>query len=231
MQPQQALLTGGSGGLGQAVTRHLLSRGFELTLTYQNLAKLEQLQHQLAAAELARTRFVQVDLCQEEQVAQLVASMPRLDALVHLVGGFAMGKTHEYDFGDWQQVFNLNLHTTFLVCKHSLAKMWPQNYGRIVTIGSRGAVAPVGQLAAYSAAKAGVVALTQAIADETKGTNITANMVLPSIIDTPNNRIAMGTEQAHTWVQPISLAEVIGFLASAAAADLRGAAIPVYGSC
>jgi NAD(P)-dependent dehydrogenase (short-subunit alcohol dehydrogenase family) len=89
----------------------------------------------------------------------------------------------------------------------------------------------VGQLAAYSAAKAGVVALTQAIAAETKGTDITANVVLPSIIDTPSNRAAMGSEQAHDWVQPTSLAEVIGFLASAAAADLRGAAIPVYGSC
>jgi NAD(P)-dependent dehydrogenase (short-subunit alcohol dehydrogenase family) len=81
---------------------------------------------------------------------------------------------------------------TFLVCKHSLAKMLPQNYGRIITVGSRGAVQPGGQLAAYCAAKAGVVALTQAIADETQGTNITANSVLPSVIDTPTNRQAMG---------------------------------------
>lgn len=70
--------------------------------------------------------------------------------------------------------------------------MLPQNYGRIITVGSRGAVQPGGQLAAYCAAKAGVVALTQAIADETQGTNITANSVLPSVIDTPTNRQAMG---------------------------------------
>jgi NAD(P)-dependent dehydrogenase (short-subunit alcohol dehydrogenase family) len=72
--------------------------------------------------------------------------------------------------------------------------------------------------------------LTQAIADETKGKNITANVVLPSVIDTPTNRQAMGAENADKWVKPESLAQVICFLASAAAKDISGAAIPVYGS-
>jgi NAD(P)-dependent dehydrogenase (short-subunit alcohol dehydrogenase family) len=84
------------------------------------------------------------------------------------------------------------------------------NYGRIVTIGSRGAVQPA-NLAAYCASKAAVVALTQAIAEETKQTNITANVVLPSIIDTPSNREAMGEANAKDWVSPESLAEVICF--------------------
>lgn len=99
----------------------------------------------------------------------------------------------------------------------------------LLTIGSRGAVEPVGSLAAYCASKAGVVALTKAIADETKDTNITANVVLPSVIDTEANRQAMGTEDVDKWVKPESLAEVICFLASEAAKDIRGAAIPVYG--
>jgi NAD(P)-dependent dehydrogenase (short-subunit alcohol dehydrogenase family) len=124
----------------------------------------------------------------------------------------------------------LNLNTTFLVCKHALQKMLPQNYGRIVTIGSRGAVEPTGQLAAYCAAKAGVVALTRAIADETRGTGITANVVLPSVIDTPANRASMGDTEAAHWVKPLSLAKVICFLASEAAQDIRGAAVPVYGN-
>jgi NAD(P)-dependent dehydrogenase (short-subunit alcohol dehydrogenase family) len=141
-----------------------------------------------------------------------------------------MGKTHEYSLAQWQQDFDLNLTTTFLVCKHSLRKMLEHGYGRIVTVGSRGAVQPGGQLAAYCASKAGVVALTQAIADETKGTHITANVVLPSVIDTPANRAAMGTANADQWVKPESLAQVICFLASEAARDVRGAAVPVYGS-
>ncbi len=100
---------------------------------------------------------------------------------------------------------------------------------RCDTRGSRSAVEPAGQLAAYSADKAGVVALTKAIADETKGTNITANVILPSVIDTPKNREAMGSENADKWVKPESLAQLICFLGSEAAQDMRGAAIPIYG--
>jgi NAD(P)-dependent dehydrogenase (short-subunit alcohol dehydrogenase family) len=103
-------------------------------------------------------------------------------------------------------------------------------YGRIVTVGSRGALQPGAQLAAYCASKAGVVALTQAIAQETKDLDITANVVLPSVIDTPSNREAMGEEQASQWVKAESLAEVICFLVSEAARDVRGAVVPVYGS-
>jgi NAD(P)-dependent dehydrogenase (short-subunit alcohol dehydrogenase family) len=140
-----------------------------------------------------------------------------------------MGRTDEFSFEDWQASFALNLHTTFLVCKHSLQAMRKQNYGRIVTVASRAALQPTAQLAAYSAAKAGVVALTKAIAEETKDLNITANSVLPSVIDTPSNRAAMGHAQAENWVSAASLASVICFLASDAARDVSGAAIPVYG--
>jgi len=91
---------------------------------------------------------------------------------------------------------------------------WPD--GRSLTVGSRGGQQQVGQLAAYCAAKAGVVALTKAIADETKGTNITANTALQSAIDPPTNRWAMGLENAHQWVKPQSLAQVICFLGSEA---------------
>jgi NAD(P)-dependent dehydrogenase (short-subunit alcohol dehydrogenase family) len=230
MQSREVLLTGGSGGLGQGVIPTLLAQGVALTLSYLSLQEVELLKGRLSPAEIARIRFVQADLTQEDEVIQLVATLPQIDALIHLVGGFSMGKTHEYAYRNWQRDFDLNLNTTFLVCKHSLARMWEQGQGRIVTVGSRGAVVPVGQLAAYCAAKAGVVALTGAIADETKGTNITANVVLPGVIDTPQNRAAMGSEQAKNWVQPESLAQVICFLASEAAADLRGAVIPVYGN-
>ena len=102
--------------------------------------------------------------------------------------------------------------------------------GRSLTVGSRGGEQQVGQLVAYCAAKAGVVALTKAIADETKGTNITANTVLASAIAHPKNRSAMGEENAHQCVKPQSLAQVICFLGSEAAKDVRGAAMGVYGS-
>ena len=230
MNHQHVLLTGGTGGLGLGVTPLVLASGASVTIPYINPQEVKRLKHRLSPVELARTTFVETDLTQEFSVERMIQGMERVDALIHLVGGFSMGRTHELSYDAWKHEFDLNLHTTFLVCKHSLNRMLQREYGRIVTVGSRAALNPAGQLAAYCAAKAGVVALTQAIADETKGTNITANVVLPSVIDTQANRESMGIEKAHQWVRPESLGQVICFLASEAAKDVRGAAVPVYGN-
>lgn len=230
MVARHVLLTGGTGGLGSGVTPKLLDSGATLTLPYFNAQEAESLRRSLSPAEIARIHFIETDLSDESSVEKLIDGMPQVDAVVHLVGGFSMGPTHQYALDQWQQDFTLNLTTTFLVCKHGLRRMLERGYGRIVTVGSGAAASPQGNLAAYSAAKAGVIALTQAIAAETKGTNITANTVLPSIIDTPFNRSMMGTENSTQWVTPQSLGAVICFLASDAAQDLRGAAIPVFGN-
>lgn len=231
MKDKQVLITGGTGGLGLGVTPAVLAQGAaSITIPYTSMRSVDRLKGTLSFEQASKLKFVETDLTNERSVEALVNSMERVDALIHLVGGFSMGKTHEYSYDQWKQDFDLNLSTTFLVCKHSLRRMLEQNYGRIVTIGSRGAVQPGGQLAAYCASKAGVVALTQAIADETKGTNIVANVVLPSVIDTPTNRAAMDDETVNKAVKPDSLAQVICFLASEAAKDIRGAAVPVYGN-
>lgn len=230
MRDRHLLITGGTGGLGSGVIAVALSQGAKLTLPYIHEKDVERLKSCLSASDLQNVQFVPADLTDEASVISLIGSHNRLDATIHLVGGFAMGATPDYSYADWRKDIELNLHTTFLVCKHSMRKMLQQDYGRIVTIGSRGAEQPAGQLAAYCASKAGVVALTKAIADETKGTGVTANVVLPSVIDTPANRAAMGEDQAEQWVKPQSLGEVICFLASEAAKDIRGAAIPVYGN-
>lgn len=230
MKGKQVLLTGGTGGLGLGVTPAVLAQGGDVTIPYRSLKDVERLKGILSPADIARIKFIPANLQDEASVKQVINSMMRVDVLIHLVGGFSMGKTHEYSFDSWKHEFELNLNTTFLTCKYSLKRMLENGYGRIVTVGSRAGVEPAGNLAAYSAAKAGVIALTKAIADETKGTNITANTVLPSVIDTPTNREAMGAENADKWVKPESIAEVICFLASEAAKDVRGAAIPVYGN-
>lgn len=229
MKGKQVLLTGGTGGLGMGVTPLIVAQGAKVTIPYRSEQEVERLKGILSPTDFEEIRFVAVDLTDETAVQQLVKDMGQVDILIHLVGGFAMGKVHEYRYEDWQKDFELNLNTTFLVCKYSLANMLQHGYGRIVTVGSRGAVEPAAELASYCASKAGVVALTKSIAEETKQTNITANSVLPSVIDTPANREAMGAENAEQWVKPQSLAEVICFLASEAAQDIRGAAIPVYG--
>jgi NAD(P)-dependent dehydrogenase (short-subunit alcohol dehydrogenase family) len=231
MHGKQVLLTGGTGGLGLGVTPVVLAAGAAtVTIPFVAAREVARLEERLAPAERARVRFVEADLAREESVERLVGGMERVDALIHLVGGFAMGPTHTYGYAQWLRDFDLNLNTTFLVAKHCLARMLETGYGRIVTVGSRGAVEPGAQLAAYCASKAGVVALTRSIAAETKGKDITANCVLPSILDTPANRAAMGEQNAGQWVKAESLAGVICFLASEAARDIRGAAVPVYGN-
>lgn len=229
MKNKQVLVTGGTGGLGLGVIPKLLASGAHLTIPYRNQTGVARLKEKLSATEFEKIRFVKADLLQESVVEQLINDLGRVDILIHLVGGFSMGKTDEFSLEEWKHSLDLNLNTTFIVCKYSLRMMRKHGYGRIVTIGSRGAIQPGAQLAAYCAAKAGVVALTQAIAQETKDMDITANVVLPSVIDTPSNRQAMGNEQAHTWVKADSLAEVICFLASDTAKDIRGAVVPVFG--
>ncbi|WP_315791835.1 3-oxoacyl-ACP reductase FabG [Fischerella sp. JS2] len=231
MQDNHVLLTGGTGGLGLGVTPTVLAHKPALvTIPYTNAGNVERLKSILSVTDLDSIRFITGNLTDESAVENLVNEMERVDVLIHLVGGFSIGKTHEYPYEKWKADLELNLDLAFLVLKHSLRRMLEHGYGRIVTVGSRGAVQPGGQLAAYCAAKAGLVALTQAIADETKGTNITANIVLPSVIDTPSNRVAMNTENVAQWVKPDSLAQVICFLASEAALDMRGAVVPVYGN-
>jgi NAD(P)-dependent dehydrogenase (short-subunit alcohol dehydrogenase family) len=222
------LIADGTGGLGVAVTQAALAQGAVVTVTYLVDAELEPAR--AAAGVGAAVTFVKADVGSEAAVQTLIAGLPRVDALIQLVGGFAMSPTAETTLADFQRQLDINLITTFLLCKHVWPKMQLQDYGRIVTIGSRTAVAPSAQTAAYAASKAGVIALTQAIADETRGTGVTANCVLPSVIDTPANRRAMPTADQTHWVKPASLAGVILFLASEAARDQRGAVIPVYGS-
>lgn len=231
MKDKHVLITGGTGGLGMGVTPTVLAQGVSaVTIPFRTPKDMERLKAILRPEEEAKVQFLETNLLDDSAVEQLVNGMERVDVLIHLVGGFSMGATHEYSFDQWKRDIDLNLNAAFLVCKYSLKRMLENDYGRIVTLGSRGAVQPSGQLAAYSAAKAGLVALTQAIADETKGTQITANVVLPSVIDTPSNRASMGEAEVDKWIKPESLAQVICFLASTAAQDLRGAVVPVYGS-
>jgi NAD(P)-dependent dehydrogenase (short-subunit alcohol dehydrogenase family) len=225
MQGKRLLITGGTGALGSAVTSEALARGAEVTVSYVVDAEAKALEQALGKSD--RLSLVRADVGDEEAVRNVIGAMPSIDALIHIVGGFTMGPTHEIELDAWRRHVDLNLTTTFLCCKHALARMRERGYGRIVTVGSRAVVEPMAEAAAYSASKAAVVALTRVIAAETKGTGITANCVLPSIIDTPANRAAMG--QPKGWVSPSSLAGVICFLASEAAADIRGAALPVYG--
>lgn len=227
------LITGGTGALGQAVTLAVLHAGARAVVTYRNKAHADALRSELADRGLT-CDLEQVDVTDSAAVARLVdwllARHGRLDGLVHLVGGYLGGiPVAELSDQDWEQQMLLNLRSTFVCCRAVVPQMIRQRAGRIVTVSSRAAVRPGPGSAAYNVSKAGVIVLTETLAEEVKREGVTVNCILPSIIDTPANRQAMPRADFARWVTPAQIAELIVFLLSDAAAAITGAAIPIYG--
>ncbi len=227
-EPRTVVITGGLGALGQAVTLHFARAGDQVVLPVQSQSP--DLPPALAPCAAGCRLRLGHDLTDAKSVARLFDELPRVDVLVHLVGGFAMGAIQDTELDTWRRMIDLNATSAFLCVRAALGAMRRTGHGRIVTVASRAAEAPTAGQAAYAAAKAAVLALTRAVADETRGSDITANCVLPGIIDTPANRAAMGETTVATWVAPADLAESIFFLASPAAGALRGTALRAYGS-
>jgi NAD(P)-dependent dehydrogenase (short-subunit alcohol dehydrogenase family) len=160
-------------------------------------------------------------------VAEVTARHRRLDALVNTVGGFAAGDLLATDERAWDAMLTLNLRSAYLCCRAALPAMLAAGRGRIVNVASRSVVPPAGGFLAYTVSKAGVIALTQALAQEVRGRGVTVNAVLPSTMDTEANRRAMPDANRRTWVTPDSVARAILFLASDAAADVTGTLVAV----
>ncbi len=231
--PRVALITGGTGALGTAVTEAYLEDHCQVAVSYlaeREVAGLRDRLGELGGAVLA----VPADVTRAEDAARLVETVVgafgRVDYLLNLVGGFAGGRAvTELDEAAWDRMLDLNLRSTFLTCRAVLPHLVRQNFGRIVNVSSRSALKGSAGMAAYAVAKAGVITLTQAIADEVKGHDINVNVILPSVIDTETNRRAMPGADFSKWVAPEQIARVIVFLTSEAARPISGASVPVYG--
>lgn len=227
-----AVITGASGALGRETVRVFLDDG-------AHVAACDVVEMSLDAMELspgARHRCLPVryDVTVEQGAADLVAhalrQFGRIDILVNIVGGWKGGvPLHETPVGEWDAMLTLNLKSAFLCCRAALSHMLARKSGRIINISSRTAVVSAPKQAAYNAAKAGVIALTQTLAEEVKHSGVTVNCVLPSVLDTEANRKAFPKADYEKWVKPADLARVLAFLASDAASQVTGAAIPVYG--
>jgi NAD(P)-dependent dehydrogenase (short-subunit alcohol dehydrogenase family) len=221
-----ALVTGANGGLGTQVTRALLEAG----ATAVGLSKSIQ----QSAFDHPSFTAIAADISTAEAAKQavdgLIQRFGKLDILAHLVGGFAGGKTiAETDTPTFQQMFDLNLNSAFYILRAVIPHMRRAQGGRIIAIGSRAAEDPGPGVGAYSASKAALVSLIRTVALENKDLGITANVLLPGTMDTPANRKAMPNEDHSQWVQPVSVASLITWLAGEAGKDVTGAAIPVYG--
>jgi NAD(P)-dependent dehydrogenase (short-subunit alcohol dehydrogenase family) len=226
MTGRVVLISGAAGGLGRAVVAEFLNQGARV---WGLFAPGEANPFPEDAPAVLRA-----DLSSAEQAAgavrAVVQAAGRLDALVHLVGGFAGGEPlHQTSEESWRRMMTLNLDTAFHIIRAALPPMLEARQGRILAIGTRTAVEPAANLSAYNVSKAGLVALIRTVALEVKNAGVTANIVLPSVIDTPANRAANPNADYSRWVKPESIAALLAFLASDAASDINGAVIPIYG--
>ena len=174
---------------------------------------------------------MQADVTDEADVWRLVNDViretGRIDALVNLVGGFAMGRVEETDASLWHRMLTMNLTAAFLLSKAVLPGMVKRGAGRIVHVAARAAVEPFPGAAAYIVAKSGLVALIRTLSLEQAGSGVTVNGILPTTIDTAANRASMPNADTSKWVKPESIAQLVVMLISSEAGQLNGALIPI----
>lgn len=229
-QRRTVMVTGAAGNLGRCVAAAFHASGANLVLVDLQRASLEQ----AFGAEDERRLFAPIDLLEQEQVhggvKAAVARFGRIDVLCNLAGGFRMGEAvHETADANWDFLFDLNARTLLHAVRAVVPGMIESGGGKIVNVGALSAQKGQALMGAYGASKSAVIRLTEAMAAELREHNINVNCVLPSIIDTPENRAAMPDADPARWVAPQDLASVIAFLASDAARAIHGAALPVAG--
>ena len=229
-QNRTVVVTGAAGNLGRAVAEAFAQRGANLVLVDLKQDALEKVfgtgnpKRLLAPTNLLEQ--AQVDATVQKAIGQF----QRIDVLANLAGGFRMGEpVHSTQDATWNFLLDLNARTLLHAVRAVVPRMLAQGGGKIVNVGAFAAQKGAAQMGAYVAAKSAVIRLTETLAAELREKNINVNCVLPTIIDTPENRAAMPNADPSRWVAPADLANVIAFLASDAARAIHGAALPVAG--
>ena len=219
------IITGATGGLGTSVTAAFLEAG-------ARVAAVDRSAQQAATENFAPVAGDLSTLAGAQSAADaVIARWGRIDALVHLVGGFAGGvSVSDSDDAMFDRMMNLNLRTALHMFRAVLPQMRTQGTGRILAIGSRAAVEPSPMSGLYAASKAALVSLVRTIAAENADRGIGANVVLPGTMDTPANRAAMPAANPSQWVPPAQVASLLVHLASDSASSVTGAVIPIFGS-
>jgi NAD(P)-dependent dehydrogenase (short-subunit alcohol dehydrogenase family) len=222
-----ALITGGVGGLGGAVTAAFLGAGWRVVLPV--------LPELMATASAPGAELIAADLTDVASVAEVVAlaagdAAKPLGAVVNLVGGYAAGgRVHETPVEEFEAQLTLNLRPTYLVTAAGLPHLLAGGGGSVVCVSSRAAEQPFPGAAGYITGKAAVLALVEALNAEYRQDNIRVNAVLPSVIDTPANRQSQPDVDWGRWVPPAEIAAVILNLCSDESHAVTGTKVRVYG--
>jgi len=223
------IISGASGGLGSTVSQIFHQAGAGVVLVGSRAEKVEALATQLGQKRVLPVGANLANPAEAESVVTTTLErFGRVDILLNLAGGFTGGTpTHNSSDDDLNQMLDINLRTCYNLSRGAARPMIEQGWGRIVNIGSRDAAQGRANYSAYAISKAGVLRLTEAMAAELKGYNITVNAILPGTIDTEANRQAMPKADFSKWVKPATIAQTLLFLARENTA-ITGAAIPLY---
>jgi len=220
------VVTGGTGALGGAVVAALVAAGAVCHVPYVVAAEAER----FPLRDHTRVKLMAgIDLTDEAAVTRLYQGAGNVWASIHLAGGFAMSAVGATSKADLMKQVEMNFVTAFLCCRAALNVM--RTGGRIVNVAARPALEwrSGAGMAAYTASKAAVAALTVALAEEVAKSGILVNAVAPSIMDTPANRAAMPKADFAAWPKVEEVASTIVFLASPDNKVTRGGIVPVYG--
>jgi len=230
-----AFVTGGTGGLGRAVVARLLADGYKVAVPYLSEPEWTALAsaHQDAVRSGSLHGLV-ANVTDERSVADAAAkaagAMGGIRVLAHIAGGYRGGVDVErVEADDVRTMIDLNLVSAFWAAKHVIPHAKKAGSGRLLFVSSRGAIEHPPGAAAYAAAKIGLHGLVGTLAKELRADGVTANAILPSVIDTAANRAAMPKSRFDDWVRPDQIAALLAFLASDAASAVSGALIPIYG--
>ncbi|MGA7160514.1 MAG: SDR family NAD(P)-dependent oxidoreductase [Bacteroidota bacterium] len=232
LKGKKALITGGTGELGRAVTKCFESQGAEVAVTYYSDSEAASF-----LKEFPDVLALKGDLSKEGDVQQLFASYIDkkgwIDILCNLVGGY-MPKRNitELSEKEWDFMLALNLKTCFLCTQHALRIMQGKKYGRIVNVSAMAGLSPEAGRGAYGISKSAIATFTQIVGEEMKllsDSNITANAIAPSVLLTESNRRTASKEEARNWVTLEQASNLIAFLASDEASSINGETIKIYG--
>ena len=223
MSDRVIAITGGHGVLGRAVVEAALADGLKV-------AVIDHVRGQSAPDGVVELGGVDLTnpASARKAISAVAAEFGRLDALLNIAGGFVWQITDDLNPA-WDRMFALNLTTALNASRAALPHLKRSDEGRIVNVGANAALKSAAGMGAYAASKAGVHRLTESLAEELKDTSVTVNAVLPSILDTAQNRADMPDADPAKWVAPADLARVMLFLASPESRAITGALIPVTG--
>jgi NAD(P)-dependent dehydrogenase (short-subunit alcohol dehydrogenase family) len=234
LENRTVVITGASGGLGSQLVADLGRAGADLALLERDPAKVSGLVSSLGLPQ-GRVFTHRVDLLNPDAAraaaASVLAHFGRVDALIHLVGGWVGGKTlTETPASDLESMLNQHVWTTFNVLQAFVPHLVANPWGRILVVGTSAASRPSAKGSAYAAAKAGQEALILTASQELKGTGVTANLLLVRTIDVKREKISAPGKENESWSTPEEISSVVQFLLSDAASTVNGAKLPMFGS-